>query len=413
MTNDRVREAVLRYGSPLYLYNLDQFRKQLFCLRECLFPNSGLFFSMKANPLSEFCRMAHQAGCGVEIASDGELEIALESGIVPEDIVFSGPGKTEHELEQAIQAGIYMIHVESIQELRKIQMLAERKNTIVPVALRINPCGIRSMGKVQMSGTASQFGMEESALNEALMEEIMAMKNIDLCGIHVYMGTSILSAKEICRNTEYVIRLGIELSERYSFELRYLNAGGGFGIPYFPGEEELDRKALKDGMRQLAEDYRKPLERTKVFFESGRYLLAECGLFLTRILYRKESRGNTYLVCDGGANFHASSAFLGRFIRQNFPMYVLGKEGQEKVFYVTGPSCTPTDLLGQRVLLPEDTKEGDILVIEKSGAYGLTYSPYGFLSHKLPLEVGYMEEGGYSVLGKGDTHDIISKGNIR
>lgn len=126
--------------------------------------------------------------------------------------------------------------------------------------------------------------------------------------------------------------------------------------------------------------------------------MAECGLFMVRVLYRKESRGNTYLVCDGGANFHAASAFLGRFVWGNFPMYVLGKEGAEKEFYVTGPSCTPTDLLGQKVMLPSDADAGDIIVIEKSGAYGLTYSPYGFLSHKLPLEIGYEKESGFQIL---------------
>lgn len=249
-----------------------------------------------------------------------------------------------------------------------------------------------------MSGIASQFGIEETDLSNELFGEILSMPNIQFCGIHIYMGTSILDAIEICKNTEYAIQLGLRLSSQYQFQLKYLNVGGGFGIPYFQGENQLDMRKLKQGMVELDRKYKAQLSKTRIYFESGRYLLAESGLFLIRVLYRKVSKGNIYLVCDGGANFHAASAFLGRFVRDNFPMHVLGKRGEEQEFYVTGPSCTPTDLVGQKVKLPQDTREGDVIVIEKSGAYGLTYSPYGFLSHTLPMEVGYDEETGFRLI---------------
>lgn len=393
MINENISKVCRQYGTPLYFYDLDLFKHNISTLQLHLPFNSGLYFSVKANPLEELCKIAVQNECGVEIASDGELDLVLKVGVLPENIVFTGPGKTESELEQAIEAGIYMINVESIQEIRKIQFLAERQNKKVSIALRVNPCQKKATSKVQMSGIASQFGIEEAALSHELFEEIFSMKNIQLAGIHIYMGTSILDAEEICNNTEYAIRLGLKLSEKYSFELKYLNAGGGFGVPYFPNETELDLKELIKGMSLLEEKYKKQLVNTKIFFESGRYLLAECGKFLISVLYRKESKGNTYLVCDGGANFHSASAFLGRFVRGNFPMHVLGKEGEDKEFYVTGPSCTPADLVGQKVKLPSDTVEGDIIVIEKSGAYGLTYSPHSFLSHTLPVEVGYDELG--------------------
>ncbi len=389
MKEEIIRRACVQYGTPLYIYDMDMFCENISTLRGQLLPDSGLFFSVKANPLPQFCKLAYQKGCGVEVASDGELNLALKAGILPKDIVFTGPGKTEEELKLAIQTGIYMINVESIQEIRKIQEIAKGEDKKVSIALRINPCKRKTTGKVQMSGTSSQFGIEEEDLTDELMVEILTMSNVDLCGIHIYMGTSILKAKEICENTEYAIQLGVKLAEKYRFHLKYLNAGGGFGVPYFSGDGRLDMEELAQGMKQLWGTYGKKLADTRVYFESGRYLLAECGLFLTRVLYRKESKDNTYLVCDGGANFHASSAFLGRFVRGNFPMHVLGREGAEKEFNVTGSSCTPTDLIGQRVKLPEETTEGDIIVIEKSGAYGLTYSPYGFLSHKLPKEVGH------------------------
>lgn len=398
MTKEIQVEAVSRYGTPLYLYDLDQFRKNIANLREHLFHGSCLLFSMKANPLSIFCKIAQEEECGVEIASGGELNLAMSSGMTPERIVFTGPGKTELELEQAVGAAVHMIHVESVQEIRYIEKIAKKAGKTVPIALRINPCQRKSSGKVQMSGTASQFGIEETDLTNRLFEEITSLSHIRLRGIHIYMGTSILDEEEICRNTEYAIKLGLRLSDTYSFPLEYLNTGGGFGVPYFVNEKQLDLTKLGRGMRDLERKYKARLSGTNIYFESGRFLLAECGLFLIRVLYRKESKERTYLVCDGGANFHASSAFLGRFVRQNFPMYVLGKEGKEAEFYVTGPSCTPTDLVGQKVLLPEHTDVGDVIVVEKSGAYGLTYSPYGFLNHRLPAEAGYERENGFCLL---------------
>lgn len=240
MTKDVQKKAVQEYGSPLYLYDMGQFRSNIDRLRENLFPESGLFFSMKANPLSEFCSIAYKKNCGIEIASGGELELALDSGVASGNIVFTGPGKTEGELLKAIDVKIYMIHTESLREIRIINQLAEKKNRNVPIALRINPNGITSTGKVQMSGTTSQFGIEETELVDSLYEEINSLKNINLSGVHIYMGTSVLNAEEICQNTEYSIRLGIELSSKYAFKLRYLNVGGRFGIPYFHGEKALD-----------------------------------------------------------------------------------------------------------------------------------------------------------------------------
>lgn len=282
MTSDIQKRAVWQYGTPLYLYDLEQFRLKINKLRKHLFPQSGLFFSMKANPLPKFCDIAYRGRCGVEIASAGELSLSLSAGVKPEDIIFTGPGKTERELEQAIEAEIFIVNAESIQEIRKIQKIARKKERVVPIALRINPHERKGSGKVQMSGIASQFGIEEEDLTEPLFEEILSMPNISLCGIHVYMGTSILKAEEICENTEYVIQLGLRLANTYSFELTYLNAGGGFGIPYFPKERELDMKELDSGMKQLGNTYKSQLTGTRVYFESGRYLLAECGVFLIR-----------------------------------------------------------------------------------------------------------------------------------
>lgn len=390
MMNDEIlRSAVSTYGTPLYVYDLDVLKEKILWLKKSIIPESNLFFSMKANPLPYILKIVYDSGCGVEIASGGELDIALKVGVKSQDIIFSGPGKTDLELEKAIKNGIGMINVESIQELRKIDSIAERLEKKVSIALRINPIICESTSKIRMSGIASQFGIEESDLTEGFFKEVKNMKNIILKGIHIYMGTSILEVTEICRNTEYAIRLGVNLAKKFKFRLGYLNVGGGFGVPYFKNEGILDLKKLTSEMKKLKEKYHADLRGVNIFFESGRFILAECGVFLTKVLYRKVSKGRKYLVCDGGANFHSASAFLGRFVRNNFPMHVLGKKEINSNFYVTGPLCTPTDLIGQNVQLSQNVDEDDIIVIENSGAYGLTYSPYGFLSHDLPKEIAF------------------------
>lgn len=393
---DIQKEGIEQFGTPQYLYNLDVFCENIQALKESLLSNR-LFFSVKANPRKKFVQVANQCGCGIEVASAGELLFVMKCGVEAKNIIFTGPGKTKEELEIAVEERIYLINVESLQEINMINRMSRDKNCITKIALRINPDIRENSSKVKMSGVSSQFGIEESILSREFFDEIESMKNVEVIGLQLYMGTDILDEKEICDNTAYILELAQNISQKYHLKFSYVNAGGGFGVPYSSKEKPIDMLRLKEDMLEVCAKYSDFLKQVTLCFESGRYLLAECGVFMTRVLYRKESKGNTYLICDGGFNFHASSAFLGRFVRGNFPMYVLEKTGEEKEFFVTGPCCTPTDLLGQRVKLPSNTQEGDVIVIEKSGAYGLTFSPYGFLSHKLPKEVGYGGERGYEL----------------
>lgn len=402
-----ISEILQKYETPLYYYDGDAIEKNVRLLQDSLICGSNLFFSMKANPLLGLCQLMNSLGCGIEVASKGELFVALESGCNPEMIIFSGPGKTREELEFAVEKHIHIINIESWEELKLVNAIAEEHDCCVNVALRVNPKESKMNAKIKMSGVSSQFGIEESSIDKDAIRLVKELNNLRLVGIQVYMGTQILAAEDILNNTEYIINLALELSEKYHFELTYLNLGGGFGVPYFKNEEKLRIDQLKEGMKNLSYKYKAELKNVEIVFESGRFVLADAGKFITKVLYKKESKGKKYIVCDGGSNFHAASAFLGRIIRNNYPMYSIADAEDKEEVTVTGPLCTPTDVIGQGVEINKNIKEGDYIVIDKAGAYGLTYSPLAFLGHRRPIELMSYKNSIYVLREKGEVEENL------
>lgn len=415
MTKQEISEISQEYGTPLFLYDGDQICKQCRILKECLYEGANLFYAMKANPLIGICQLLYSENCGIETASKGEIQTALRAGIASSNIIFNSPGKTAEEIDFAIEKKIKLISIESFEEAELVNKIAKEKKLVVEAALRVNQNKNFSKAKVKMTGVSSQFGIEETDLTDDLFKKISELTHIRIVGIQVYSGTQVLNAEEILRNAEYVIQLALRLSAKYHFELKYLNLGGGFGVPYFKGETTLDAKELKRGMQELKKCYGGQLKSTEIIFESGRFLLAESGVFVTKILYRKQSKGIIYYICDGGSNFHSSTAFMGRFVRNNFPMYGISevyKDEQEmKKVNVVGPLCTPTDTIGQKVELCGKLNPGDLVVVEKSGAYGLTYSPINFLSHTTPAEVLKWNENVMVLRERGDVKDLWERQN--
>ncbi len=385
MNDISLHEITQKYGTPLYVYDGDKFVSQYKRLESCLPDEFEIFYSMKANPLLGICQLFKEMNSCIEVASDGELYAALEAGFLPENIIFTSPGKSYEELEYAIRHKIYSINVECLEEACIIDRIASERDLTVDISLRINPDFEGGGSSIKMSGVPTQFGIDYNLLEEAF-DKLSSLSHLNIIGIHVYTGTQALDAQKILYGMEQIILLGLDLSKAYGFPLKFLDLGGGFGIPYFKGESQLDMELLKKGLNQIWDKYKEPLAKTRVVVESGRFLLAEAGIYLTKILYKKECKGIRFIVCDGGSNQHASSAFLGRHIRNNFPMHVLNKTDAGEEVNVVGPLCTPTDMIAQKVMLPAVTP-GDIIAIEKSGAYGLTQSPAAFLSHPLPAEV--------------------------
>lgn len=401
-----ITKVAKKYGTPLFLYDGDKIIEQCKRLKAALFSRAKLFYAMKANPLIGICQLMYASGCGIETASKGEISTALKVGIQPSEIIFTSPGKTKDELTYAIDKEVKLINVESFEEALLVNQIASERVRIVDIALRINQNSNFSKAKIKMTGVASQFGIEETELTEEFFDRFSRLKYVKIIGVQVYSGTQILESEEILANVEYVIKMALDISERFGLPLKYLNLGGGFGIPYFKGETELDLVTLKAGMDKLNKQYGENLKNTEIIFESGRFLMAESGLYVTKILYKKISKDVIYYVCDGGSNFHSSTAFMGRYIRNNFPVFSIPDLEEKGKVSLVGPLCTPTDLMGQNVEMSTQLQPGDYIIIDKSGAYGLSYSPLLFLSHETPAEVIKIDKS-YKVLReRGTVEDL-------
>lgn len=393
------------YGTPLYVYDFARIRTQIDFLKSALPPKIIVFYSLKANPSIGLLSFIKNYVSGVEASSEGELYLARQAGVPAEKIIFVGPGKTEEELKYAIESNILSIVVESFSELDKINYISKQMNKKARVAVRINPKFEIANARIKMGGSAKQFGIDEERLGE-FVEEAGKCNNVILEGLHVYMGTQVLDAGVLVENFKNIFNLAKTMQNDCGVKVKLIDFGGGFGIPYFPGEKELDLKLLKEGLYELFHenstifDY----ENMDLLVESGRFLVAESGVFLTRVLYKKHSRGKTFIITDGGSNNHASAAGIGRFIRHNFPIEVVGKQSinEREVVDIVGPLCTPTDVLAQGVELPV-INEGDVIAILKSGAYGLSATMKDFLSHPAPAEV----------LIDGDRHWLIRRRGTR
>jgi diaminopimelate decarboxylase len=411
MINDNILTAIInQYGTPLYAYDLSKIADQVSVLQSILPKGFGIFYSMKSNPNLGILSFLKDFVAGVEVASEGELYLAQYTGVSSNQIIFVGPGKTKEELKYAICSNIQSIVVESVEELNLINEISRKYNKETKILIRINPSGELGGARIKMAGIAKQFGIDEECLGN-IFNEVDKYKNIRIFGIHVYMGTQILDVNFIIESFRKVLEIAESIQTNWNIKLKVIDFGGGFGIPYFPGEQEMDHGILKEKLLELFQEKSRYLDfsQIKLIVESGRFLVAESGYFLSKILYKKDSRGKTFLITDGGSNNHASAAGIGRFIRHNFPVTVLNKEneGCKEMVDIVGPLCTPTDVLAQNVELPV-TKEGDIITILKSGAYGLSASMTGFLSHITPAEVLFYEDKHWLVRERGKREDYIT-----
>jgi diaminopimelate decarboxylase len=243
---------------------------------------------------------------------------------------------------------------------------------------------------MRMGGKPAPFGVDEERLDEVL-DLLVADPGIEFRGIHLFAGTQILDHAVLARQYRRGVEIARRVAARIGRPLSTLDFGGGLGIPYFPNETELDMAKLREELASLMTDVAGDplLTSTRFLVEPGRYLVGECGVYVTRINDIKISRGKTFYVVDGGMNHHlAASGNLGQVIKRNFPLAAVTRlrEPSTETIDVVGPLCTPLDTLARDVTLPR-AEVGDLIGIFQSGAYGLTASPVGFLSHPTPAEV--------------------------
>lgn len=373
--------------TPFYAYSATQIKTDFAELKHALPEGIDYFYSLKANPNKSLVALLHKAGAGCEVCSLVELEIALRQGVAPAEIIFVGPGKHINELTQCCLAGIKAVVVESIEEMHLLNDIASSLGVTQAIALRINPDFTGEKAKLVMSGKPRQFGIDEQLLPQAFAT-LDQLSHLRLAGLHIYLGTRILDWQALANNTQNILALAATLQQTYETALDFVDVGGGFGVRYFDKEKALDLAALGQALQPIVNDYRRAFPRCKIVIELGRFLIARAGIFVTRVNYLKPSRDEWFAVCDGGANCHGSAAGINSLIRRNFPMARLGPAtpGELHRYQVTGPLCTPTDLLGENIMLAE-LRSGDLIGIGHSGAYGASASPVGFLSFGHPAEV--------------------------
>ena len=372
--------------TPFYAYDRSLIRARVADLRSWLPTGVKLHYAMKANPMPALVGLMAGLVDGIDVASAGELKVALDAGADPHEISFAGPGKREAELRQAVASGV-LVNIESVREISLLEAISADLERPARVAVRVNPDFELKGSGMKMSGGPKPFGIDAEAVPDALRR--IGQGRLAFEGFHLFAGSQNLRADAICEAQRKSYELALRLSEHAPAPVRFLNLGGGFGIPYFPGEQPLDLTPIGANLARLADQARREFPAASIVVELGRYLVGECGIYVARIVDRKVSRGQVFLVADGGLNHHLSaSGNFGQVLRKNHPVTISRRVGADttEVASVVGPLCTPLDLLADRMTLPT-ANVGDLLVVFQSGAYGASASPQAFLGHPPCAEV--------------------------
>jgi diaminopimelate decarboxylase len=375
----KLRDLLPRIETPCYVYFLDILESRYRSLSAALGERCKILYSMKANPHPKFVKAIMAMGGGIDVSSLGELDSAISLGVPPESISFVGPGKSLLELERAINLGIHSLVVESISELEQVAKLANTKGRPANVMLRVNPHSYIQANGRPREASHSQFGIDDADL---LQLDHRWFENLPLTiqGLHFYVQPHFSDAQILVENFRRFAATAVQIQSRWKMRFPLINFGGGFGIPYFHGQQELDLGVLKFGLQKLFAETTE-LRNAGFLAESGRYLAGPAGFFVTRVLYKKVSRGKTILICDGGFTQHQSATGSGQLIRRAFPLCALtdgSAQRQEKVT-LAGPSCYSADILGEDLEL-DAVDVGDCIAVGQSGAYGASFSPTDFLS---------------------------------
>ena len=382
---DRLAERV--GATPFFAYDRRLLSERIALLRSTLPAGIDLSYAVKANPMPAVVQHVSGLIDSLDVASAAEMLVALDTPTPAERVSFAGPGKTPAELTQAIAAGV-TIEMESETEAQRVTMIGDRLGIRPRVAVRVNPDFQVKGSGMRMSGGPQQFGVDAEKVPALLRE--LAATDLEFLGFHIFAGSQNLNADILCDAQRKTVELALRLSAECSQPIRYLNLGGGFGIPYFDKDVPLDLPAIGENLAGLMDGAIRPnLPEARVVVELGRYIVGECGVYVTRIVDRKESRGKTFLVVDGGLHHQlAASGNFGQVIRRNYPVAIGNRTGHEATdtVSVVGCLCTPLDLLADNVSLPP-ADVGDLVVMFQAGAYGLTASPTAFLSHPAPVEV--------------------------
>lgn len=374
-------EEIARRATPFYVYSAAAVRTKYRLLKD-QFPAFDICYSLKANPNPAVCGVLAHAGSGAEVSSPRELATALDAGFGPDNIIYVAPAKAAADVEQVLAAGIHAIVADAVSDLELIESAARKLDVRARVLLRINTMERRPEAKEVMVGGPSKFGFDE----EQVVAELagLELKQARIAGIQVYSASQVLDPAWLAEHIVYVLKLARRLGRDIGFKLECVDFGGGFGIPYDEHDKELDLGLVAAATEKSMDEFREAEPGCRLVFESGRYLVAEAGVFVTRAVRVKESRGRVFAICDGGMNAFARPVFM----RVRHPARLLNRIGQEPTtdVDVCGPICTPLDCIAKGARLPQP-EPGDLVGLLNAGAYGYTMSLLEFMSRGRPIEL--------------------------
>lgn len=372
--------------TPLFVYSSDHLRQRVADLRAAMPRRLAIHYAMKANPYGPLLTVMDGLVDGFDVASGGELELALAAGVDAAGISFAGPGKRDRELERAISLGV-TLNCESEGEVERAIGIGKKLGITPRLAVRVNPSFDLKGSGMKMGGGAKQFGVDAERV-PALVKQIIA-SGAEWRGFHIYAGSQALKADAIIEMQAQTLALAAELTDGIGGSPPHVNLGGGFGIPYFPGDEAVDIKAVGVALSAAFDALPASLSETHFCIELGRYLVGEAGVYLTRIVDRKVSHGEVFLITDGGLHHQlAASGNFGTVIRRNYPVAIAARFGTdpEEVASIVGCLCTPLDKLSDHAHLPR-ADVGDLVAIFCAGSYGASASPANFLGQGPALEM--------------------------
>lgn len=387
------------HGTPYYLYDLDAALAHLATLRASLPKVVDVLYCVKANGNKKVLEAFKPHVAGLDLSSAGELDMAIAAGYDPKHASIAGPGKTSSDLERCVDRGCGIISLESLPELGRLGAICRAKGKRQDVTLRINPLETPKEFAMRMGGGASQFGVPEEEAPAAL-DAIKAESGVRLVGLHIYAGTQCLEERALVDNMAGSLAIMARLADSHDLHPEVINLGGGFGIPYFTGQKEVDSASLGRAVGAKLEEFQATHPRfakTRFVFELGRFLIGRYGAYVSRVTEIKETRGKRFVILDGGMHhvFPATGNF-GQLVKKNYPVANLTRgtgsddgalESPDNAPQeVCGPLCTPMDSLARGVRIPR-AEPGDLVGFFASGAYSYAASPLLFLSHDTPLEL--------------------------
>ncbi len=389
LTPEILKAAAERFGTPFFIYDFAAIERQVERLKNALGDRFTIAYAVKANPSLAVLAFLNRLNLCADVASAGELKAVRKVGFTSQRILSTGPSKTESDLEALVASKVSQIHVEGADELEKLEEIAARKGRRVSIGLRLSPpWGLKETYKIIGGPGSKKFGFDLPSAQRALTNRAR-FPHLKVTGFQVFNASNVLDADLLVANTNRVLKLALALSQAHDVPLTTVDFGGGLGVPYSDAEKELDLVVLSKGLDEIAQWTRRvpKFRDTRFVFEPGRFLLAQAGRYVVRVIGTKLSRRRRYLLVDGGVHHMARPALIGTPHRVSA---VGNEEPPTGKYSIAGPLCTSIDILHPAAPLPEP-KKGDLLAFENAGAYGFTESMPLFLSREWAAEAGYLE----------------------